>query len=449
MWTITLAVLLLGQAPAKNQPAASNEPPNCAQLVSPTERDKELETQLRPLLRDLRSGTLQEREAAEQKLMEFGARVLDYLPEVNEKTSAELKQRLARVRDKLQKLAATDSGKATQVTLQGELTLAEILSQISRQTGNRVTDGRSGQNGEETPPEIKLKLDLDKVSFWQALDTICEQGGLAVNAYPEAAMTLALNARGEQETPQAERRTAYSGPFKVEVSAINARHNLKMSNDRRMNVVIDVSWEPRLAPLSLQLALADVKAVDDQGNEIAVSGMGMRNPGSITGVSSGEITIPFSPPSRGAKKIASLKGKITALVPGRQEIFCFSGEELTSGRPVEKRRAGAAVRVGKVRVTNDQYEMHVFLQFDEASAAMESYIRGDWLARNEIYMLGPGKERIEQGNSDEIAAGENEAGKKYFFDKNHELKDCVLVYTTPSVMLSIPVEFEIKDIDLP
>lgn len=451
MWSVTVAVLLLAQAPDNNQPAGGKDPPNCAQHVNAAERDRELEGQLRPLLRDLRSGSLQEREQAEQKLLDFGTRVLDHLPEVTDQTPAELKQRLARVRDKLQKTASADSGKATQVTLQGEMTLEEILSQFSRQTGNRVVDNRA--QGGESPPEIKLTLDLDKVGFWQAIDTICEQAGLSVYPYPpdETRNTLALVARGEQESPLAERRVVYPGPFRIEVASINARHNFKLTNDRRMNITIDVAWEPRLAPINLQLALADVSATDDEGNAIEVSGMGVRTPGSLpTGTISGEITIPLNIAPRSAKKISSLKGTIMALVPARSETFCFSSEELTNNRPVEKRRAGAAVLLDKIRTGRDQYEMHIYLRFDEAGGALESYLRNDWLSRNEVTLLGPGNEKLERGNAyDDLPNTQEQAGRRYFFEKKHDLKDCILLYTTPSSMMTIPVEFELKDIDLP
>src|SRR5687767_7432719 len=77
-----------------------------------------LEDQVRKWTRQLNSPLLVGREEAQQKLIDLGPGVLEFLPVPTEKTSAEEKQRLGQIRDKLQRAQAEASVKATLVTLQ-------------------------------------------------------------------------------------------------------------------------------------------------------------------------------------------------------------------------------------------------------------------------------------------------------------------------------------------
>ncbi len=55
------------------------------------------------------------------------------------------------------------------MTLQGkELPLSKALAEISKQTGNEVADRRQSKE------DVKIRLDLKGVTFWQALDAVAK-----------------------------------------------------------------------------------------------------------------------------------------------------------------------------------------------------------------------------------------------------------------------------------
>ena len=58
--------------------------------------------EVRKLIKELDGKSLKERDAAEKSLIEIGASILGYLPEVDANTSGEMKIRLQRIRQQLQ-----------------------------------------------------------------------------------------------------------------------------------------------------------------------------------------------------------------------------------------------------------------------------------------------------------------------------------------------------------
>src|SRR5439155_12723320 len=60
-------------------------------------------------------------------------------------------------------------------TMQGkDIELKTALAELIKQTGNTVMDGRSEKG------DTKIKLDLKKVTFWQALDAIAKEADARV-----------------------------------------------------------------------------------------------------------------------------------------------------------------------------------------------------------------------------------------------------------------------------
>src|SRR6185436_8034390 len=110
-----------------------------------------------------------------------------------------------------------------------------------------------------------------------------------------------------------------------------------------------------------------------------------------TGMSAVELGIPLDLPARGVNKISSLKGTLTALVPGRLESFEFT--DLEMARDAEQTRAGVAVILERVRKNGDLYEVRVRVRYEEASNALESH-RG-WVYANPAYVLNKKGERLE------------------------------------------------------
>lgn len=140
-----------------------------------------LEQQVRQLVQQLDDRDRLVRDAAEKELVRLGAEVLALLPPIDNRTPAEVKERLTRVRRTLEQAAVELAVEASRVTLRGPLSLIEILTQLGQQTGNQVVDYRDRFN--QPAEDRRVDLALQDEPFWPALDRILDQAGLTVYTY--------------------------------------------------------------------------------------------------------------------------------------------------------------------------------------------------------------------------------------------------------------------------
>jgi hypothetical protein len=401
-----------------------------------------LENQVRDLTRQLKSPLLVSREEAQQKLIALGPGVLEFLPVPTEDTAAEERQRLGQIRDKLQRAQAESSVKATSVTLQGEMKLSEVFAAMQKQTGNTIVDQR--ENLEQQGGDPTVKVDFQQIPFWQALDQLMDQQGLTVYPYIEQD-AVGFQNRPEGDLPRSQRPVSYAGAFRLEGMELLAKRNLRNSNDLRLQMMVEVAWEPRLDPITIQQRMSDIKAVDDAGNAIELENTeSVLEPQILPGDLTTEMLVPLKLPDRGVKQIASLKGKLTAMVPGRVETFRFTN---LAGRGVEQRKAGVAVILDQIRRNNEIWEIRVLIRFDKAAGALESH-RG-WVFNNEAYLENKDGQRINYDGFETTRQTEQDVGMAYYFDLERGPQGLTFVYKTPSVVTMLPVEYEIKNLPLP
>jgi hypothetical protein len=406
---------------------------------------EDMAAQVKRLVHQLDAAELAEREAAEQQLVELGPPVLDLLPTATSRMSAEAKERLGRVRDKLERAEAEGVAQASLVTLTAEnQLLSKVLSQIEEQTGNKVVDYREQRGQPGRDPNISVSL--DKVPFWQALDTVLDEAGSTIEPYAEdIADALAIIDRSEMEVARRERPAAYAGPFRLEGASIESTVDFRNPAARTLNLELSLAWEPRLRPITIDQPLANLSAEDESGSPIAIAGEGQSVDSTIlAGMHATEVQIPLVLPERSVERIASLKGKFTALLPGRIETFRF--EDLKKSNQ-QRRRAGVAVTLESVRKNNEVYEVRVRVRFDEASGALQSHL--DWVSNNEAYLEGPDKDTIMPDGQEKYRETEDEFGMAYYFGLDGKLAGHTFVYKTPAVIVEVPVEYEIKDLPLP
>jgi hypothetical protein len=160
-----------------------------------------------------------------------------------------------------------------------------------------------------------------------------------------------------------------------------------------------------------------------------------------------ELSIPFQAPDRSVKQLASIKGKMTALVLGKVESFEFA--DIDKQKASELTRGGATVVVDSCRKNGDIYEVNMRVAFDKTSNALDSH-RG-WIYNNECFMLDPKDNRIENVGVEATLLADNSVGLSYKFDLGDDVKPAkhTFVYKTAAAIIPVPVEFELKGIDLP
>ncbi len=158
---LLLGVMLVGQAPAGDENA--------------------LKVEVCALVRQLNSSKLAQRKAAEEDLIRKGPQVLALLPEPADDTPPEVKDRLNRIRQRLEQDAAESATRASLITLHSPaMPLSKALAALQEQSGNRIIDTRRRTG--QTLPDPVLKVDFDRTPFWQALDEVLDQAELSV--YP-------------------------------------------------------------------------------------------------------------------------------------------------------------------------------------------------------------------------------------------------------------------------
>lgn len=410
----------------------------CILLLAPTDgATADLKVEVNRLVLQLDSVERSEREAAEKSLIELGPEALNLLPSITPRTPAEVKERLGRVRKTLETTTAESIAQSSLVTLAGEMSLGDALQAIQQQTGNQVTgyERRGGQ----------VKVAFDKTPYWRALDEVLDQAKLNINEFGGETSALVLTARPDSEASRAE-SGVYSGVFRLEALRLEARRDLRNPAVNGMRLSIGVAWEPRVMPIALRQQLSEITVLDDRGEELAVTGtQGAINSSAELGMSAVEFGIPLALASRESKRIDSIKGRFTALVPGRVESFEFS--DIENARDVEQDRAGVVVTFERLRKNVDLYEARMALRFDDAANALESH-RG-WVYKNEAYLIDKDGKRLENVGLQATRQGTNEVGVAYLFDLPDGPEGCKFVYKTPALILQLPVEYELKDIELP
>jgi hypothetical protein len=403
----------------------------------------DLKAQVAKLVRELDAPEKARRDAAEKKLLELGEAALEFLPDKSDRMAAGVALKLDAIRAHFERSQAENSVKSTTVTLQGDsLPLADVLVEISKQTGNKIYDLREEFGQETTNPD--LKIDFDKTPFWAALDQVLDQADLNIYSYASEEGIAIVN-RAESRLPRFGQAT-YSGSFRFEGTEFVARRDLRDPDSHTLQLMVEAAWEPRLQPIVMMQLIDDLAAVDDQGEGVPLAMTGNELEFPIDNdMRSVELPVLFDLPERGVKKIASLKGKLSVLLPGKQETFRFTGLDKT--KKIERRKANVTVVLDEARKNNAVWEIRVRVVFDKTSGALESY-RG-WVFNNPAFLESDKKETVRYAAMETTRETENEVGMAYLFDVPEGLKGYTFVYRTPTTIVSMPLDYELKDLELP
>lgn len=404
------------------------------------EATDDLRLQVRRLVRQLDAAALSDREAAEDALLKLGPAILDLLPPGAGRTSAEVAQRIERIRQQLERRMGETAIDASYVTLTGSLPISEILAAFEEQTGNRI----STQRVDPDKLASTLEVDFDNAPFWQALDQVLDGARLGVYPYGGDG-AVQLVAQPESLLPRTQ-RASYTGPFRFEAVTIAAERDLRNPLNESLRLGLEVAWEPRLRPVALQQRMVDVEASDEHGDPLAIDlGQAVLEVPVGSGATTVPLVISLKPPPRAIQRIQRLRGRLTALVPGRAETFRF--ENLEAQGKVEKRIAGVTVQLEPFRRSPAIWEARLRVRFDEANDALASH--RNWIFENEVRLETPGANPVDWATFETTAQSRNEVGVAYYFNVEGSLAGYALVYRTPAVILSADVEYEVRKIDLP
>jgi hypothetical protein len=404
-----------------------------------------------PLVEQLDRGTPSERSAAERKLVDLGLvpgnaeALLKLLPAASDDMSQEAITRLARIRGQVQTRQAEQAVAVTRVTLDvTDAPLAEVLAAIEKQTGNRVVDYRE-QFGEEAP-EKKVTLKVDDEPFWSVLDKLLDATNLSPYPFAEDdAMALVGRQQGSGDRAG---RAAYAGPFRFEATRVSAFRSLRAEDQQGFEVDMEISWEPRLRPVALSQAPDKLSAKSDAGEDVPTTA---RNAAFDIEVAAGnhsaEVSVPMRLPDRGAKQLASLTGQLSALIPGRTAELKF--ENIAAAKDEVQEVGGIRVTLSRAAQNQALWEVHMRIHVGSIDTSTDASL--GWVFQNITYLEGSDGEHIDHAGFETAMQSDEEAGFVYFFElpEGAQIGDYKWVYRTPAAIVSLPVDYELKDIPLP
>jgi len=415
--------------------------------IAPVDEPKaDLKAKVTQLIKQLDDKDSAKRTEAETELIKMGADILPLLPEKEEGLSAEQKRRLATVRAMLKGAEAQKNIQPRLCTIQNQaIPLSRALEELTKQTDIKVEDAR--QNAGDDP---KVKLALNKATFWQALDAIAREADLQVNLYQKEGTPVLMDG------PHRDVATSYSGIFRLSAKRLTLDRIPEAGEEGHfLTVQLELAWEPRFRPLFWEGKADSLSAQDDKGVDLKVLFQGTgRYP--LAARMATQIPIRTEAPKRAANKLASLKGSIDVLGPGKMLLFNFEKIAKT-----EKGKPGPSQTQDSVTVTLREFEVEgekddqrwtatLVLEYPADSPDFESFEQ--WLVNNDAYMEKLDKsKRIMKPGTYESDVRERKAIVRYFFSEDDmgDPKDWKLVYRTPGQVLRLPVSFEFKDLELP
>jgi hypothetical protein len=413
--------------------------------------DAPLARQVSRLIGQLNDDRAVERDAAEKKLLDLAGTstaqadlLLEALPKESDQMPVAVRERLARIRKQVEERAAKASTAATKVTLSAkDMPLKDVIAAIEKQTGNKFIDNREQQGGFANAKDPRINIELKDERFWPAVDQILDQAKLGIYSYGgKDALSIVSRdpADGARHT-----RAAYNGPFRIDITEVQAERSLRQPKRASLKLQLEVAWEPRLRPIAISQPAADLQASTDAGGNLAVAqptaNLDVEVP---NGTQAAEISLPFKLPPRDVKRITVLKGRLHALVPGRQVKFRFGDLPKAAGKT--QRIGGVQVTVDDIRKNGEVWEVHMRFALDVDNGALQSHRA--WVFQNLSYLLDKDGKQIDNGGLETTRQTQNEVGVAYVFDVP-TLDGMTWIYETPAAIVDLPVEYEVKDIELP
>jgi hypothetical protein len=315
-----------------------------------------------------------------------------------------------------------------------EITLAQALADLKKQTGNTVEDRRSNP----TNPRLKLPKTGD---FWKTLDSIGKDTGIAFSAYqPDGGVALV-------DKPYRELKTHYSGPFRFAVKRVAVSRDDE-TQAHTCQVTLDAAWEPRFAMLYLNLNQATVaikKTTEKLERQTARS---------VAGVSATEIELHMQAPPRNVAAIDSLKGELRVI--GASKMLEFKFAQLAAGQKDEQE--GVKVRLSEVKQTASLWAFEILTEYPKGAIVdLESY--QSWMDNNRVWLAWTDtktKRTYEVEPSGEAPQASSVGTKiRYYFSVREKMAlppkgvQVVLRYRTPNRVEVFTVPFSFQDLPLP
>ena len=431
-WTLGLLLIVMG----------------AGEVVGQQVSESALKDRVAQLVERLESPKVEARSAAEKSLVDLGVRVLPLLPTAVDKKKPDLLERVERVRTALREKDEPTNLGPSKITLKGTaMRLTEAIKALQTQSGNIITDLREANGTEATNPA--LELDIVDRPFFEAFDIVADKAGVTFTPYTnDGTLGIVAGAMAPQPGMPAMGKPllVYTGPFRIQFKQLAIVKDFGAAAGTA-TAQFDVMWEPRLRPMLLAVKNEELKITDDQGKEVKPQ---VAQEAGETGLRAGncaaELNLNLIAPERAAKVLTSLKVKGLVTVPAGMKAFKFPNLAATN---VTQKQGDISVTLESTEVDEQTWKVALQVSYPEGGEAFDSYRQG--LFNNRLWLQKADGTRFEHnGGYNNTGADQGKISFEYMFvDAPGKPADHMLVYESPAKVVTIPLEFEFKDVPLP
>lgn len=447
-------------------------------------------SQVNELIAQLDAETLAERESAVKELVALAGKterhaeqLLALLPLPQSKMPPEIRSGIESVRAQVEELLSQVSAQGSRITLEAkEMPLIEALKAIEQQTGNRIRDNRN--NFGQEIDDLRINLSAKESPFWPIFDSILDQTKLDVYAYGgQGEMALINRTEGMRSRSEG---VSYVGPFRFEPLRVVSTRGLRDENESAIDLHVEISWEPKLGPIVLSQEIDALEVIDDGGIPVLpLTEQESIDIEVVPGSQAIDLVLPLELSLRMAEAIGSVKGTLKALIPGKRHTFQFEAIAKETGKQ-QATKGDTTVTFERFFKNNAIWELQMRLEISNAGEALASH-RG-WIFDNPSYLLTPEGKRIDHVGLETTMQSETEVGLAFLFDldsapeweremkgqidgkteeqtvadasKEDAMKESAInkkidpatlkwIYVSPTGVINMPVDYELKQIRLP
>ena len=341
---------------------------------------------------------------------------------------------------------ATDAGRlpaSKLATIRGNYRLSAALDELARQTSEAVAD----QIGD---PDPQLNLDLENVPFWEALDALADKARARVDLHPrEGRVALVGRPAGWHPPP-----VSHSGLFRIALHDLTSKLDLE-TETRACTASVEVGWEPHLLPLLLETRPRSLTVHDDAGR-VLPAGTATSSLAPVDGRTSLPFDVALPPVDRSVKTLSLVEGELYAVAPTKMLTFSFGSlGDLAKAPPgdaqLQQTQEGVSCRIGKVTAEDERWSVEIILDYPDGNAKLDSY--QSWVVNNEIALERADGDRFSTSTYLLEESTPRHAVLTYHFTDKERLKRGLagwkLVYTTPALVVKVPIHFSFHDVPLP
>lgn len=326
--------------------------------------------------------------------------------------------------------------------------LAEALAAVRAQTGTEVVDRRTVKE------KTRMRLDLEKATFWQGIDSIARQADARISLYQDDGR-IALISGPYRALP-----TSLHGIFRTTVRRLGVVSNLETGN-HLCTIELQTAWEPWFRPFLMEVGPTTARYAGPVNRPVTANVPG-RGRAPITGRAA-LTELPFPAPPRTVQSIDALAGSFKLIGPTKILTFRFDDLKAKSEKPVVARQEGVKVELARVIQEPDRWSFDMVVENPPGGPTYESHEEGLWLNGTSISLQrGNGQAAIVWKHSgedlvDNRPSAAARAAIRYHFELRDrsaparvgKLSDWSLVYTTPGPIIETKVDFSFADLRLP